>query len=537
MDFLPLVKKKLKWIETHFQWAIIGLASCLFLLMTLPALVSDKHILFNLEPYPDGLVYTVPARNLVLTGHFIIGDRGQLLKPLVPPLYSLALLPGFLITSHPAVFYVINLILGLLQLIFLGLTLHHLTPKKLWLGVGMALYALNAWWWWLPTVPLAENLGVFLFILSIWWWTAPTWTQKTAYGLMATAVALAFTKYIYIGVAGLLALGVIGRLWQQRQWRQLSVVMGIGGIGGLLFVAFHVWNGMNPLGVFDWLFNKGQVQNPTYHGESFYSFKYIVPNTLAYVDILLGQTKQLLWLQEPLTSGWLTILGFAGLGVAGFYPKLRHKALALLLLFLAQWPLLIIFITVDARYALTNVIVVVLTIVVVGTYLTSKKAWLWLGLCLVGLFHLLWIQIPLTKQIISQNWLHRTRAWQYESIQVMNLTFQDKNEVQIITALPPFLVEMYQTEKYQTLPLSKNQEYLNKDKLIWDSEIGYGDLPFWFEQQLRAGQTLYITNAYITHSHEVVADFEGLKNRFVFETVATGCEHACDIYQLKLRPN
>jgi len=51
---------------------------------------------------------------------------------------------------------------------------------------------------------------------------------------------------------------------------------------------------------------------------------------------------------------------------------------------------------------------------------------------------------------------------------------------------------------------------------------------------LENGETLYISNAYITHLKSVVEDFEEYKNQFELKPISSDCDQACNVYQLYL---
>jgi hypothetical protein len=110
-----------------------------------------------------------------------------------------------------------------------------------------------------------------------------------------------------------------------------------------------------------------------------------------------------------------------------------------------------------------------------------------------------------------------------------------EEEVLIITALPPFLVDVYQTTSYRVLPMSPDQEFLSKKQYVWGDDINYADLRGTYREWLEEGRELYISNAYITHQQSVIEDYESYKESFEFEIMAEGCDQACNIYRLSLK--
>jgi len=72
-----------------------------YLLLTLPSVFSEKHLLFNLEPYPDGLFYSLSAKNFIENGRLALEYNGVRANISQPPLYSLILSLGYLIWNNP----------------------------------------------------------------------------------------------------------------------------------------------------------------------------------------------------------------------------------------------------------------------------------------------------------------------------------------------------------------------------------------------------------------------------------------------------
>ena len=69
----------------------------IYVIFTLPSLFSSHHILFNLEPYPDGLLYIQPALNVAAGKGFGLVHDQHFLVAWVPPFYSLVLAVGYLV--------------------------------------------------------------------------------------------------------------------------------------------------------------------------------------------------------------------------------------------------------------------------------------------------------------------------------------------------------------------------------------------------------------------------------------------------------
>jgi hypothetical protein len=272
-------------------------------------------------------------------------------------------------------------------------------------------------------------------------------------------------------------------------------------------------------------------------GMTYYSFENIVPNFHAYIAGLLGQPTTFLWLQVPLTSVATTILALWGivLGWNSTSDRIRNLSRYLLGLWLAGWPLFLLFYVHDSRY---QVLTIIYWSLAAGIWLLESQVrsyrFRWLIFGSVVIIQVL-SQLPLLKQVLVNNWLHRSVAWQYQAVVTFDQHFKLEPESQLITALPPFFVAMYQTGDYSVLPLSVHQEFISKQQYVWGSQLNYQQLLSEYERRLVSGKRLYITNAYVTHQAIVITDYEQYKEKFQLIPVASGCQQTCDIFELKLK--
>jgi hypothetical protein len=241
-------------------------------------------------------------------------------------------------------------------------------------------------------------------------------------------------------------------------------------------------------------------------------------------------------LDVPFTSifYFLVFIGFGCFILIKGTKNEKFTSLSLLLLFIAQFPLLLIFYTFDSRYIILTVALIATMIGWAFSRFSIKN--LYLKLTLLGIFFTLHLmgQIPLFKQVVANNILHTSVGWQYEAVKNFDSYFSQNAERQplLITALPPHLVASYQKQKYSLLPLSPDQEFLQKGEYVWGSTVPYDSLIDGYRMWLTDGKEIYITNAYITHQQSVIGDYEEYKRHFNFELVSEGCLSACNIYKL-----
>lgn len=509
------------------KWWLIASAGLLFVALTLRNPFSDHHFLFNLEPYPDGLFYVVPALRLATGQSFSFTYQDlTVVKPSVLPFYSLVISLGYVISPVAQTFYGVNVLLGVLSVVGLGLLC-----KKIgwsWWSRAMVLltYLLHLIIAWLPSVPMAENLGLPILIWAIlgllYLKDHPLWPIVTA----VLIASLVFVKYTFIGPAVVLALFLLWRLDPRVAPKKLLKVFGVWLVLGIIFGWYQIQTGFNPFNVVTTLGQTSTVVSNT----TFYALEYLPANAIAYLKMLGGVDTNFLWLRGPFTPGVLLLTILVG-GWQSFRSQTTFKwvSLLLLLLFVAQFPVLLIFYVVDARYLILS-----LPLIALGVGLTlevTQPKWLFSGLVIGSLLFFCLQQRQLAKSLIAANWLGRSEAWQYQAVKAADQVIP--NDSYLITALPPFLFEIYSQHHYQTLPLSEAQEFLEKQQYVWPAVTDNQNLTTNYQTLLSAGKKIYVTKAYLTAETEFSEDFTTLQKNFNLKLIKEGCLQTCNIYQLE----
>ncbi len=517
MHMIPLKSQLLKLKNTWPLWlALLG-----YIAVTLPAFFQSQHLFHNLEPYPDGLLYALSGRNWALgRGLHLTFSFGSV--PLwVPPLYPLVLGIGYYLSSAVNTFYLVNCFLGSMTLYFLFLVVRHFTPKPGYQLLILGLYLSHSLLWWLPSVPMSENLSLLIFTGLIWSLFQPL-TKKNTLLTITFLISLLLTRYSTIGLVAFSGLVLLVKMKQYLSLKKVIVMcLFLLSLGELV---------LRSMGTSSMLLLQGTFSQ-IWQGSEFYNFCFIWPNTLIYLKSLLWQQGPFLWLTNSLSS-----FAVVGLFMAGLVKQVRQQQwldfTILTGLFLSVFPLQLVFYTADTRY-----ILYVLPIMLAGIASlvgNSQQTFRWSAILVLAILLNLFLGQNLAKQVIANNWLGRSQAWQQQAVFQFNQTLPEN--AQIITTLPPFLVDAYQDKFYRILPLSSSQEFLSKKQYIWGYDINYADLIQNYTDWLNQGETLYISNAYITHQQKVIDDFERYKQVFELELIATGCQNACNIYQLHLQP-
>lgn len=513
---------------------VLGAAVLLYLIITVPAFFAEHHTLKNLEPYPDGLYYALGGKALANTHTFELRYRDASLVPQVPVVYPFLLSLGYRVLPTVGAFYLVNILLGAGTLVLLWLVLQRLTEHLSFVVFGMGVIASNAVFWFLPTLPMTENLSLFFLTLAVYGLLMKRVRLVDVACAVGGIAGLVYTHHSAVSVAGVLAVwliytvstGMPKKISKGALWVGLAVsVVGVAVASKPLAErVMHVWQ---------------QLLNPE---NIFFNFKYVLGNIRAYSAISAGFSNFFLWVQTPQISPAVGVLSIVGMVMGLMQKKGRKVVLLLTSLFVSQFPPLLVFYVVDERYSIyTLVLAVLLSVVFLSHFLPQlgqKKLGMGalLAMCVVSSVI---SQRALVKQVVAANLLGSSHGWQQEAVQQFDQYFSQENsgseQPLLITALPPVLVSAYQTADYRVLPLSTAQEFLQKKEYMWGSDVPYGDLLSGYEQWLKEGKKIYITNAYVTHQASVIQDFEAFKSKFTLTQVSEGCMNACNMYRIGVK--
>lgn len=531
------IKKSLQLTKSFLlQNRVVLFSSLLYFCITLPAFFQKNHVLYNLEPYPDGLLYVNSVKNFVETGKFALRYNGTFLSIWTPFFYSLSLVPFYLLTQNPIFFYLANITFGLVSLLLIAQLVKENSGHLAAFFAGL-LWLSHSYLLWLPSVPMSENLSLLLFVLALYLLNKKA-SVKNSLALFATAGVLFLTRYALLGSAGILILLALYRLSKQIKLSKTQLIL-LTSAFCLLPIALLLSNKF-VLAMFKEAFV--QLSKPN---SQFYGFRFITTNLTYYLNSLLGIKQNLLWLTTSITT--LPVLLIALFSVIGNRKKSMNNFFQLILFSLASFVPLIIFYAQDVRY---GIFVLPVIVILAGAAISNiqqsaiknekLKIILNYSLIIFSLTFSVYHYLPITKLVIANNLLGRSTAWQQQSLYHFNNYFREakiENPI-LITALPPYLSTWYQDANYRLLPLSKYQEFLSKRQKIWGKNINYYDLRGYFEKIVYSieysatNETLFISNAYITHNSRVKADYEKIKEEFELELVSEGCKGACDIYLL-----
>jgi hypothetical protein len=508
--------------------ALSFIVLCLaYVIITASALFVQSHFFYNLEPYPDGLLYTVAARNLAIGNGLTFAWEQGTVPVWTPPLYALVLAPLYLFTDEISLFYLVNIGLGLLCIYFLYKAAKKLSQDRLVPLLVVVTYLGHGYVLLLPSLPLSENLSLTL-TAAVLYFVAGKPQPKQYLLALVSGIGLVLSRYAALFTTVFVVSYLFIELWVLKYRRMLVFSIGLALVSALMLGLFLSAADQQPWTLITF-FVRESLQ-----GGFYYNPANLIPNTIFYSGALLGQPARFLWYLEPLTSPVVSIL-FA-LASWDFIKSKKNFRLGLFSLgfLFSQLVLLLGFHASDSRYLVT--VLPLFSLLVPYFILFDRKMYkAKLLLIALMLLSLAVSQRDLYKQVLVANILGRTEAWQYQAIKSFDVFFEDKPSATLVTALPPYLVDVYRKTQYEVAPLSQSQEFIHKKQYIWGPDIEYTDLVAGYKKSLTAGKKLYVSNAYITHSHLVVTDFERFKVEFNLKEVTTGCDNACNLYELTLK--
>lgn len=529
----------------------------LFALLIYKDPFSQRTLIPNFEPYPDTFNYINPVLSLIKGDGFNISREGRVIKPNVPPLYSLSLLPAFIIKSDPRMSYYTNVILAFIALLLFWSILRKIITNKFALFFLLILYITNYFIYWVPSIIMAENLTLTLYLAAVYFLLSKT-TKVNIFLIALFAVGSYATKYANIPIT----LTIVFVFFAKTIFSSLKLNQKI---KFLLFFTASVALFFLALGIFEALVIDNNIfaqifgqlslvyksvprivtQGSEVVGSSWFGVQYVAKNLPLYINSLTGSPNRFLWDQTPLIPKFVAIFGWIGIFGALFRKEMRYIAFSLILFLSTSVIFMSFFYSFDARYI----------------YITTPSLLIGLGLFLAGLeekffinkriifsflvficicFYLISSFIRIKSQI-SLNLRYAETPWNYIAVLKMNEYFTKDKIVNskkpvLISALPPFLIDYYSNGNYILLPLSYEQEFREQEvrQIIWGPN-DYSDLPKLYKKYLNEGFDLYVSRSGLGNEGYTNRDFNTIVKEFDTELVQPGCYDQCNIYSVKLK--
>lgn len=547
----------------NYRLFFLFLILAIFLLLLAKNPFSERNLISNLEPFPDTIHYLNPPKSFLQGKGFLIEREGGGLNTAVPPLYSLVLLPVFIINQDARMFYFVNIFLALISLILFYKVLEILI-KNFWINlVILFFYISNYFVYWYPTLAMAENLILTLFMLSLYLLVRKS-SWITIIGAGFIGIAFYAIKYASITLSLsflLLFLVKIFLEFRKKSPKNIILYSASIAIAFLIFASFeYLVKEKNTFAslviLISWLFPAEGTQvsdaiSPRQN--TWFSFNYFNKNIYLYLNALIGKPLRFLWDSTPLVPNYVGIIGIIGLIIGLINKKTAVISSYLILSVLSTIFFLSTFYTSDARYIYHAIPVlligfgiflkflhkILLKNKLLPILLNKKEIIFYFFLVLIFIFYLSQKGILLKSQIML-NLKYAETPWYYIGVKETNSFFNtlpiaDKKPI-LLSALPPYYIDFFSNGSYKLLPLSKDQEFRQFKEVTWGPN-DYSNLIKLYKKYLNSGYDLYISNSGLGNEGYLHAGFNEVKENFKITQVNSACYNTCNIYKVELINN
>ena len=548
------IKKSTVFLRRFYKLKYIFVVNFLLLCLLLARNPFNQRTLIpNIEPYPDTIFYIAPARSLAQGDPFKLIREGRETNPGVPPLYSLSLVPFYLINHDARMFYFANVLMSLTSLYLFFRILKKITDDKWIVLFLLFLFVTNFFIYWYPQWAMSENLLLPLFLGG-----TLLLISKLSYKniLLAAFISVSFyaTKYACAPMMLIYSFGYLIKIVFEAKSKHSLVLrkvffylLFLGIFSSGIFIYGYFVNGLNPLGIVISLFQSlvplGGVGTSTVSNtsNSWMSMQYIKVNLPQYLDSLIGGRHRFLWDFTPIVAPWVGVLGILGL-IAGFFVS-KNRLLSLGLIGLLSFEILFMsmFYALDIRYiyfAIPTLLLGFAMFLSIVKAVCVKRKLYYIFLILIFLMSGLYLTknvIRIKSQIVI-NAKYAETPWYYISVLKLNAYFDEKKEIKpvVISPMPPYYIDFYSNGNYELLPLSTGQEFRSRMDLAW-GEHDYSDLHKLYTNYLKNGRELYVSTYGLGNEAYLHTAYEALSEKFKTTEVYVDCYKLCNLYKVELK--
>lgn len=516
----------------------------LFALLLFKDPFSVRTLIPNFEPYPDAIHYVNSARSFLKREGLNIVREGRVITPSVPPLYSLSLLPAFIINNDPRVFYFTNVVLALASFVIFYLILIRLVGSSLIKGFILLLYATNYFFYWFPTLAMAENLTLFFFLSALLVLISKISLLNV---VLAGVLSVSFyvTKYASAPLTAVFSFMYFIKLflsWKKKELRIVNVFLLI--LSTLLALSAEEYLTKGNALLSSLISFSSNISTPGIsqaNTSPWFSTAYTSTNLGHYINAITGGSERFLWDFTPLVPGFVGIGGLLGLLGGIFIKQYRLVSVTLLLALAASVLFMSTFYAVDMRYiypAIPTLLLgfgILLQTVVERIRKQILKKFFYAGVLILAVFYLSTSALRIKNQIML-NLRYAETPWYYVSVLELNKYFtqakiQNGKKPVVITPMIPYYIDFFSNGNYTLLPLSNDQEFRHFKEAAWGSN-DYSDLIALYKKYLNDGYPVYVDRYGVGNEGYLNQAFKDVGDNFWLEKVASGCYEQCDIYEL-----
>lgn len=502
------------------------LVATVFLLLVYQEPFSNRSLVANLGPFPDVFHYILPARCFITDGTWTLCRMGvEGTKPAVGPLYSILLIPIFLIKNDPRMFYYLNVILVTTAIIFLYKIFFKITQNSLITTSLGVLAATSYHLYWFPTLAMAENVILPLFAIGVWICFKPK-SKLFLLVLPLISVATFLAKFAFVPISGIFMLyWLYVQVYIQKIVPKIIALVFVllGMIVALWYGFFHTDLGNN----FFSLLPIEQQQN------TWFSIVFIPSHLSYYLSTLLGKPTLVLWDTRPFLNVILSITGILGFIVGFKIKKVKQISIVVLGLLLAQILFISSFYSLDSRYIIISIPALLIGISFFYAWLQQimpGNKYLTLSLIMVIAVSVL-LHVTELRTRLAINFKYAETPWFYLATKQIDQAVPKSKDTFVISAIPVYFYDFYATKGYSVLPVAPEQEP-NKKSQVYGNQYEYDDLIVLYQNLLSQGKSVYISNYGLGNQAYMHEAYQRVEDAFTLTEIATGCDQACNVYKL-----
>ncbi len=529
------------------QYILFGLLF-LFLLLLFRNPYSSRTLIPNLEPFPDSMYYTTPPRCFILGYDWKMCRLSNPELPgiaqVVPPAYSISLIPAYLLNFDVRSFYFVNILLSFLSLLLLYKISNIFFKNKFISGFICFVYITTYSVYWYPTLAMSENLMQPLFLFSIYVLQLKAKSLKISFFAGLLAALFYATKYAYAPLTVSYPILFVIKLWfetkNKTEFTKNIVSAAIPG-GVILFGLTNFAKLFEVLNLItNGALNSNSSDKITSGGGDF-SYLHFIGHAKEYLSSLLGESQRFLWDRTPLLEKWIAVPANFGLLVSLKTKEYLFAKAWLIVAIISQILFMSNFYFSDTRYIYHLLPALLLGF---GFFLSHLEKTIFINKLnfysfLFTIFMVYFVTNAIRiKTTIMVNLKYSETPWWYLSQLEVDKYFESNKKSNsrpyLVTLYAPFLTDNYTKQNFNPLPLDKQQDFKGSFEKIW-GKGDYTNLIKLYAEKLEKGHEVYVTNYGVNAAGHFEDSYKEIFNNFKTTEVYTGCYNLCNIYKLSIK--
>ncbi len=471
----------------------------LYLVLVIKNPFSNRTLIPNLEPYPDTFYYSLPAWNFLHGKGFVMSDGEVDGTWITPPVYSLWLVPFFAVVNDVRIYFLANVLLGVLTILCFYVLLKNVYDNGLFVWTTLFVWVTSYYTYILPQLLMAENMSLLLVTAGLCVLFVKRVDTKV-FLLVLFAVLLFLTKFSNLPLSfGFIAISMRFVVSSNNRLKY------VWSVAPLLF-----------LGIYLLVSRKFNNQVNLQSGTSF-SVSYFQDNFIFYIKTCLGWVTHYLWYQKA-----LFLPGVAPFGLVGCFLFLKKSRLLPTVIFIMASTTLVFmsfFYFPDARYVHSLAPLFYLFMLYPFYFLIKSKYVYGLLFTFLLLYSL--SSYKSLKLQVALNYKYAETPWNFVAIQNDNIFFKNASEQYLYSFLPRYYFYYFSNKNYIYRPLVNDGRF---DKTV--------DAVSDIKNLLSEGKKVYLSDAYKMNNIENQKLLEYILTVYTYKPVLSACENTCNIYEI-----